>query len=138
MRPAGFRNQDFSFAMTVVGSYRNINSAGKFQRAQSITTGFERQVQHPAGLRSQQLLRDNVWRSLRAAHAEILHRYRSQRGVGSKRDLDKAIEVNFEIDTARFAVQFGTYFAQRAACLFGAATQWAQQLPLQIEQARSS
>src|SRR6266436_4327589 len=104
MRPTGFGNQDFSFAMTIVGGYRNIHSAGKFQRAQSIATGFERQVQYAAGLRSQQLLCDDVRRSLRAAHAEILHRYRSQGRVGSKRDLDKTIEVNFEIDATRFAV----------------------------------
>ena len=74
---------------------------------------------------------------LRTTHAEVLRLNLAQQRIGLKSHFDETIEVNCEIDPARFAMNLRTNFAERLASLSGPATQGTQQLPLQIEQAKT-
>jgi hypothetical protein len=78
-----------------------------------------------------------VGSQLRAAHAELPILDGSDRGIRTERHLHQAIEIGGEVDPAGLAVRARAHVAEAGRRRLGAATEWTEDIPAQVEEARA-
>ena len=120
---------------TVLGRHHR-DSVPALERAHPVAPGREGEGKRAALSRTQELLGHDVGRYLRTADAVVVALDGADRSGGSKGELDRAVEVDAEVDVARRAVDSRLDIAERGCALLGASAQRAEEIPLQLEQSR--
>src|SRR2546423_2048704 len=130
--PAFGAGTKWDITRSAVGHQQVLPSAN-VGSAQTITPCFDFNCHLSSVARRQQLLSYDVGRDLRSADAESFHVEVTYRGIWTKGQLNRLLEIGVKVDVTSAAVDAFAKLDQRILRI-AAATHWADQVPLQIEE----